>query len=130
MKNLENIVFDRFHDFLEKHGIKIICIKEYYLCVKEYGLGEKRYRLFLNRKVISSASWASKHNFLFGDSCNEHNIGFCDKSIFKISKTFATFNNNFLRYDESKLAELWPILQQFQADSPEEMLVKMDLIGV
>lgn len=124
MKNLENIVFDRFRDFLEKHSIKIKYVNAKYF-------GGKCYRLYVNNNVIPSLNWDSKHNFLFGyEEYNEHNIAFCDKSIFKISKIFAMIDNNILRYDESKLAELWPILQQFQADSPEEMLIKMDLAGV
>lgn len=123
-ENLEAIVFDRVSDLLEKHGIKIKYVDAKYF-------SSKRYRLYLSNNVIASTSWVSKHSFLFGDVCNEHDIAsYFEESIFKISKICVRFNNNFLRYGESKLAELWPILRQFQADSLEEMMIKMDLAGI
>lgn len=122
-KNLEDIVFDRVRDFLENHSIKIKYVHAKYF-------GSKCYRLYLNSKVIPSTTWASKHSFLFGDEWHERDIIYREDSIFKISKIFAMIDNNFLRYGESKLAKLWPILRQIQADSLEEMLIKMDLAGI
>lgn len=110
MDNLEDIAFRRICQFLSKFHIEVRIIDNYIL-------------LFLNNLTIDYIAWESKYDMLFGIKNN---------SIFKISQTRHLYlsENIIMRYGETELGKLWPSLFQFQADSLEEMLIKMDLAGV
>lgn len=120
MDNLEDIAFRRICQFLSKFHIEVRIIDNYIL-------------LFLNNHMIGNIAWESKYDMLFGINVYSNVVlRFENNSIFKISQRrhFYLSANIIMRYGETELAELWPILRQFQADSPEEMLIKMDLIGI
>lgn len=127
MENIEDIVFDRLCRYLEKFDICIIN--------NIYGT----YNLMHKNDVIQIIQWSSKHNMLFGNMLFGHGdlknaIYSYEYSIFELSKEYHDYTPPFstrLMYDyQIDLGKIWPNLCQICSDSLDEMLLKMDLIGI
>lgn len=116
MKKLENIVFDRICRFLEQHHFK-------------FEIYNNEYIFIYNNIWIRF--WQTKRHVLFTHSIKN---GFViDDSIFTLCKFHYEYRNGskvFVSDQTNALADLWPMLRMIEADSLEEMMIKMDLAGV
>lgn len=115
MKNLEDIAFIRFCRYLENWKIEFKLDKNDYYCV------------YVDGNRVPVFKWQSKKNILIDVSYNQASFFHVCKSLNNI---IAAGNEDVLWSNGICLANMYKRLKMIEADSYEEMLIKMDLAGV
>lgn len=110
MENLEDVAFDRFCRYLKNWKIDFI--------LGEYGY----YYVYIDGNRVPIYRWRSKKNILI-------DFDLTLLSFFHVCKLLNRAVDALYPY-EIYLANMYEKLKMIEADSYEEMLIKMDLAGI
>lgn len=116
-ENLEDIVFDRLCRYLKPFGVEIKFDDPYF-----------EFRVRIDDKLFHYPLWISKKEVLMGFECGE------DSQKIRMSSIFTIFDEVGSNARRGRLFQVGVKVQQYldavKADSYEEMLLKMDMIGI